>query len=116
MASPWRLWRRGEFMSSSFGPRGAGPCKAAIPHLSLLPKKYEDKLTVIGVNVSERADETTNDKVVDTFVKSMGDKMAYHVASRHIERRHGQGLAGSGGIPTSFIVDGTGKIVTIRNG
>ena len=28
-----------------------GPCKAAMPHLSELAKKYEDKATFMGVNI-----------------------------------------------------------------
>lgn len=52
-----------------------GPCKAAMPHLNELHKKYGDKITIIGQDVAE-----TDFNKVEKFVKDKGDGMAYRVA------------------------------------
>jgi thiol-disulfide isomerase/thioredoxin len=91
------------------------PCRASIPHLSEIAKKYQDKgLIVIGQNCCER-DEA--DKVVPGFVKQMGSKMTYRVA---LDSKEGSengkmteswmSAAGISTIPTAFLVDTGGKI------
>ena len=96
-----------------------GPCVQAIPHVTELQKKYKDKgLVVIGMNVWE------NDvSEVEPFVKKMGDKMDYRVATDSIPEGKDANsgkmaetwmkAAGRNGIPCSFIVDREGKIAWI---
>jgi len=93
-----------------------GPCRASIPHLTELQKKYKD-ITFIGVSVWE-----ADPKAVKPFVAEMGDKMAYRVAVDEVpaggkgnEGKMAQGwmqAAGQNGIPTAFIVQ-EGKIAWI---
>ncbi len=52
-----------------------GPCKAAIPHLNELSKKFDGKVIVIGQGVFEDDKEA-----VEKFVKEKGDDMSYRVA------------------------------------
>jgi len=52
-----------------------GPCKAAIPHLNELSKKFDGKVTIIGQGVFEGDKEA-----VEKFVKEKGDDMSYRVA------------------------------------
>src|SRR5688572_4807717 len=93
-----------------------GPCVSAIPHVSELQKKYKDKdLVVIGMNVWEN-----DEAAVEPFVKKMGEKMDYRVATDD-KAGGGQGAmaetwmkaAGQGGIPCSFIVDRKGVVAWI---
>jgi thiol-disulfide isomerase/thioredoxin len=52
-----------------------GPCKAAIPHLNDLHRKYGDRIIIIGQSVME------NDlNKVKHFVSGKGDGMSYRVA------------------------------------
>lgn len=91
-----------------------GPCRAAIPHVTELQKKYEGKVVVIGQNMWE------NDEAkVAPFVTAMGAKMDYRVV---LDDKPGQDgsmaknwmmAAGQNGIPCSFIVDKAGKIAWI---
>ncbi len=93
-----------------------GPCRAAIPHVSELQKKYADKgVIVIGVDVWE------NDPAkVEAFVKQMGEKMDYRVALDDVKDGEKNGkmaegwlkAAGRNGIPCSFVVK-EGKIAWI---
>lgn len=76
------------------------PCRATIPHLNEINKKYKDKgLVVIGITDEDK-------KTIDTFRKST--PMEYHVA---IDKKEiGQKL-GVSGIPHAFLVNKEGKIV-----
>lgn len=94
------------------------PCIKTIPHLNELSKKYAD-VTFIGVSVFEH----DNFKSVPAFVKKMGDKMTYRVATDSVpegkEAREGfmaqkwMDAANQSGIPTTFIVNGDGVVAWI---
>jgi thiol-disulfide isomerase/thioredoxin len=83
-----------------------GPCRASIPHLTELQKKFKDQDVVfIGVSDEEVA-------TVKKFVEKMGDKMDYTVAV-DTDRKTSKGYMtayGQNGIPTAFIVDKQGRI------
>ena len=104
-----------------------GPCKSAIPHVTELQKKYQDKgVTVIGMNIWEPDLEE-----VAPFVQEMGDKMGYAVATDILpvdvpenevnEEDESKGAmadswmkaAGRNGIPCSFIVNREGIVAWI---
>lgn len=83
------------------------PCRASIPHLTEVQKKFKDKnVTIVGIS-----DEDT--KTVKGFVEKMGDKMDYAIAV-DADGSAGEGFMrafGQNGIPTAFIVDRQGRIV-----
>jgi thiol-disulfide isomerase/thioredoxin len=95
-----------------------GPCRVSIPHLNELHKKFKDKgLIVIGQDVWER-----DTKLVDPFIKQMGDKMTYRVALDLVsEGENAKGrmaetwmeAAGQNGIPSAFVVNKEGRIAWI---
>lgn len=81
------------------------PCRASIPHLTELQKKFKD---VAFVGVSDEDVST-----VKKFVAKMGDKMDYSVAVDD-DKKTGEaymGAFGIDGIPHAFIVDKAGRIV-----
>lgn len=83
------------------------PCRASIPHLTELQKKFKDQ-GVVFVGVS---DEKVD--VVRKFVDKMAEKMDYVVAVDN-ERKTSKGYMGAfgvNGIPHAFIVDQQGRIV-----
>jgi len=82
------------------------PCRASIPHLTELQKRFKSRGVVI-VGVSNETAEK-----VKPFVKSMGDKMDYRVA---LDRNRQTSAAymtafNQNGIPHAFIVDRDGRI------
>lgn len=95
-----------------------GPCKAAMPHLSELAKKYEDKATFVGVNVWEKTGDKPYESslpAVTKFVNSIGDKMAYNVIADNNDQYMGNKwmkASGQNGIPTTFLLK-EGKIIWI---
>jgi thiol-disulfide isomerase/thioredoxin len=81
------------------------PCRASIPHLTELQKKFKD-VVFIGVSDEESA-------VVKKFVTKMGAQMDYTVALDQ-NRQTSAGYMGAykiGGIPHAFIVDKQGRVV-----
>lgn len=80
-----------------------GPCRAAMPHLSELHRKYGDKVIFIGQNVRE-----TDLEKVKEFVHGKGDQMAYRVAyagnTKSDFMQNWYLAAGIEGIPTTIII------------
>ena len=81
------------------------PCRASIPHLTEMQKKFKD-IAFVGVS-----DEDVS--TVKKFVAKMGDKMDYTVAVDK-DKKTGEAYMGAFGIdsiPHAFIVDKAGRIV-----
>ena len=100
-----------------------GPCKAAMPHLSALARKYSGQVTVIGVNVRELQSARARaapEVYVRNFVESQGDRMDYVVAMDDPVRQPvfnaWMRAAGLNAIPTAFVVDGDGRIAWFETG
>ncbi len=91
-----------------------GPCKAAMPHLTELQKRYQEKVTFISVNIWEEKEYTAATlKKVEQFVKQNDAKMGYTVAfdgaARGADNAYMQ-AADLPGIPAAMIVTGDGRI------
>ncbi len=81
------------------------PCRASIPHLTEMQKKFKD---VAFVGISDEDADTVKD-----FVKKMGDKMDYTVAVDDDKKTGEAFMAAFGvkGIPHAFVVDKESRIV-----
>lgn len=115
--TPVSKFEKGKTYVVEFWATWCGPCKVSIPHLTELQKKFKD-VTFIGVSVFEQTQTE-----VEPFVKSMGNKMDYHVALDYIP----SGKSGQDGvmasswmdasnqslIPTAFVVNRSGIIAWI---
>lgn len=116
--SPITGYEKGKVYVVEFWATWCGPCKASIPHLTELQKEYKDRgLTVVGVNIWE--DKAYNDGTLGKatkFVEEQGDKMNYTVAfdgaTKKMDKAFMQAAARNG-IPSSFVVDGEGKVAFI---
>jgi thiol-disulfide isomerase/thioredoxin len=108
---------KGKVYVVEFWATWCGPCKATIPHLTELQKKFKD-VTFIGVAVWEE-----DQAKVKPFVAEMGEKMGYRVAVDEVPAgkeadsgamaTHWMKAAGQGGIPAAFVVDGEGRVAWI---
>ena len=113
---PIKDFEKGKAYIVEFWATWCGPCKASIPHLNEIYKKYKDKnLIVIGQNCWER-----DDSLVAPFVSDMGDKMSYNVAmDDKSQNKTGtmaetwMAAAGRDGIPSAFLVDTKGMLAWI---
>lgn len=113
---PVKDFEKGKAYIVEFWATWCGPCRASIPHVNELYKKYKDKgLVVIGQDCWER-----DESQVAPFVKSMGEKMTYRVAlDDKTDEKQGKmaetwmAAAGRNGIPSAFLVDTKGLIAWI---
>ena len=109
-------FQKGKAYIVEFWATWCGPCRASIPHLNEIYKKYKDKgLVVIGQNCWER-----DDSLVAPFVEKMGDKMTYRVAlddkssnAKGAMAKTWMQAAGRNGIPSAFLINTKGVIVWI---
>ena len=99
-----------------------GPCKATIPHITELSKKYKAKADFSGISIWEGNGGDTNpvaiEKKVNAFIKEMGAKMDYSIAmddkiTGGTMATKWMAAAGENGIPSAFIIDQKGKVAWI---
>ncbi len=94
-----------------------GPCVSSMPHLSSIQDEYGDTVKIIGVS-SEKELETVTNFLSKTNTRDgevNDDRMRYTVAvdpDRTTSTAYMK-AAGQSGIPTAFIVNGSGQVAWI---
>ncbi|NQD69826.1 TlpA family protein disulfide reductase [Sphingobacterium shayense] len=110
--TPIKHFEKNHIYIIEFWATWCAPCRAEMPHLSSIQKKFKDKITVIGVDIYE--EENTSLEKIRSFVDSMGDKMDYHVAIDDSTHMVEDWIVASGekngGIPESYVVDNKGRL------
>jgi thiol-disulfide isomerase/thioredoxin len=97
---------KGKIVIVDFWASWCLPCVESFPVMDELQKKYGDRLVVLAVNVDEKAAN------MDKFLKK-------HAVSFTVVRDGGQKLVAVVApetMPTSFILDGNGKVCFLHNG
>jgi thiol-disulfide isomerase/thioredoxin len=116
--SPVKEYTDDQIYILEFWATWCGPCKAAMPHLSELSKKYAGKATFIGVNVWERTGTEPYESSlasVEKFVNNAENKIEYNVIADNNARDMDNNWlkpADIMGIPCTFIIS-KGKIAWI---
>ena len=110
--TPIRGFERGSVYVVEFWATWCGPCIAAMPHLSQVAGKYKKTVTVIGVDVMERARSMIS---LRAFVDSMGSAMDYSVAAEdsNFMTRRWVDASGAPGIPAAFVINQEGRVAWI---
>ena len=111
---PIKNLEKGRVYVVEFWATWCKPCKAAMPTLSTLARKYRDNLTVLGINVYEKKIRIEN-KRIQEFVDSMSERMDYLIAADKDKFMETSWLEASGynGIPKTIIVNKDGIIAWI---
>jgi thiol-disulfide isomerase/thioredoxin len=98
---------QGKVILLNFWATWCGPCRAEIPDLVELQDKYKDRLQIIGLVVDDD-DEDAIKKFVEKF------RINYPVAIVTDALRNDYG--GIPALPTSFVLDGEGRVVQKHEG
>lgn len=115
---PVKAFEKGKVYIVEFWATWCGPCRATIPHLNALHKKFADKGVIV---IAQNCWEQDTEKVAP-FLKEMGDKMTYRVALDAVEgddpntgamATKWMQAAGQKGIPSAFLVDQKGTVAWI---
>ena len=93
---------RGKIVLLNFWATWCGPCRAEIPDLVDLQKRYADKLEIIAL-----ATEEDDPDQVRRFVVHSGINYRVAMAPDEVVRDYG----GVAALPTSFVIDTEGRIV-----
>ena len=81
------------------------PCKAEIPHLNSLRKKYDGKFEVIGVLLEQNKDINEINSFIDDF------NVQYPITFSEQNFELAKVLGGVRSIPTMFMYDKNGKLI-----
>jgi thiol-disulfide isomerase/thioredoxin len=93
---------KGKIVLLNFWATWCGPCRAEIPDLVDLQKRYSDKLEIIAL----ATDEDDPDEV-RRFILQSGINYRVAMTSDEVRRDYG----GIAALPTSFVIDPQGRIV-----
>ena len=91
----------------NFWATWCGPCRAEVPDLVELQNKYKDQLQIIGLVVDD------DDKdAVKKFAEKYGINYPIAIATDEMRTEYG----GIPALPTSFVLDGEGRVVQKHEG
>jgi len=98
---------KGKVVLVNFWATWCGPCRAEIPDLVELQKRYKDRLQILGLVVD---DEDLD--AIKKFAARFGINYPVAVATNDIRTQYG----GIPALPTSFVLDSEGRVVQKHEG
>ena len=99
---------KGKVVILDFWATWCPPCRQEIPGFVTLQRKYQDKgLVIIGVSLDKQGPS-----VVKPFMRELGMNYRVVMGDEKIVSDYG----GIEAIPTTFIIDRQGKVVTVHQG
>ena len=104
--TPVNNFEKGKVYVVEFWATWCRPCRAEMPHLSAIARKYKDSVTVLGIDIYDTMIPLSK---IRTFVDSMGQQMDYNVAVADGNYMQNDWLNATNqiymGIPTVFILN-----------
>ncbi len=94
---------KGKAVVINFWATWCGPCKIEMPWLIELQNKYGAQgLQIVGITK-----EDSNEQTIAGFTRKMGVNYTILIGTQQVQDLYG----GIGGLPTSFFLDRSGKVV-----
>lgn len=101
---------KNKYVFLNFWATWCPPCRAEIPAIIKMQKEFYNKdLRVIGIAM-ERGTEKENIANLEDFVKKQDINYVNFVMSNEIKTRFKKYYGGLSAVPTTFLIDKTGKI------
>ena len=98
---------QGKVILLNFWATWCGPCRSEIPDLVELQNKYKDQLQIIGLVVDD-----DDEDAVKKFAEKFGINYPVAIATEELRMQYG----GIPALPTSFVLDGEGRVVQKHEG
>jgi thiol-disulfide isomerase/thioredoxin len=98
---------KGKVVILNFWATWCPPCREEIPELVRLQEKYKDRLLIVGASEDDDGPEK-----VEQFVQQHGMNYPVVMATKELIDNYG----GVPALPTSFIIDPQGRVVTKHTG
>jgi thiol-disulfide isomerase/thioredoxin len=98
---------RSKVILLNFWATWCGPCRSEIPDLVELQNKYKDQLQIIGLVVDD-----DDEDAVKKFAEKFGINYPIAMATDDVRSEYG----GIPALPTSFVLDGEGRVVQKHEG
>lgn len=104
---------KGKIVFLNFWGTWCPPCKRELPDIVKISKDMADNVIVIGIALERGDDVSENVSKVATFAKSNGlDYYNFIDSKRDLQKAYG----GIRAVPTTFIIDKSGKIALAHEG
>lgn len=104
---------KGKIVFLNFWGTWCPPCKRELPDIVKISKEMSDKVIVIGIALERGDDVSENVSKVATFAKANGlDYYNFVDGKRELAKVYG----GIRAVPTTFIIDKSGKIALAHEG
>jgi thiol-disulfide isomerase/thioredoxin len=99
----------GKIILIDFWATWCPPCKAEIPHLNNLTKKYKDKFAIVSLNMGKENGSLETKEELEPFL--FEHEISYLVVNDKANFQIASLMGGVKSIPTMFMIGKDGKIV-----
>jgi len=100
---------QGKVVLLNFWATWCPPCRAEIPHLNNLKKKYKDQFEIIGLNVGKKDGTLLSQEKLNRFIEEY--EINFPITNSNDNFKIAKLIGPVQSIPTIFLIDTKGKIV-----
>ncbi|AXH12608.1 TlpA family protein disulfide reductase [Halarcobacter bivalviorum] len=100
---------KGKVVLLNFWATWCPPCRAEIPHLNNLKKKYNGQFEIVGLNLGKKDGTLLTQEELNRFIEEY--EIEYPITNSDDNFKIANLVGPVQSIPTMFLVDTTGKVV-----
>lgn len=100
---------QGKAVLLNFWATWCPPCRAEIPHLNNLKKKYKGQLEIVGFNLGKKDNTLLSQEELNRFIEEY--EIGYPITNSDDNFKIANLVGPVVSIPTMFLIDPSGKVV-----